>query len=99
MSNSSICSIDRALSAATTLNLREPESDGNEGVHHISQSSNITGVSPSDCFISYQDTRVLAFWRDAVGVFYSPRRLGSGIRTNMLDYDIIVSEVKLYLYY
>ena len=28
-----------------------PESNGNEGVSHIPQSSNITEASPSDCLI------------------------------------------------
>ena len=56
MPNSSICFIDRTQSGATTLSQSEPESDGNEGVLRIPQSSNITGVSPSDCLMSYQDT-------------------------------------------
>ena len=30
-----------------------PESDGNEGVVHIPQSSSITGTSPSYCLVSY----------------------------------------------
>ena len=33
-----------------------PGSDGNKGVLHIPQSSSITGTSPSDCLVSYQDT-------------------------------------------
>ena len=32
---------------------RGPESDGNEGVLRITQSSSIPGVSPSDCLVSY----------------------------------------------
>ena len=51
MSNSSILSMNRTLSGATTLGQSEPGSDGNEGVLCISQSSNITRVSPSDCLI------------------------------------------------
>ena len=39
------------------LNQSGPESDGNEGVLRIPQSSNITGASPSDCLVSYQDIR------------------------------------------
>ena len=31
----------------------EPESGDNEGVLHIPQSSSITGVSPSNCLVSY----------------------------------------------
>ena len=55
MSNSSIWPIDRILSGATTPNQREPGSDGNEGVLLIPQSSSITGVSPSDCLVSYPE--------------------------------------------
>ena len=49
----SIWPIDRALSSATTPNQNGPGSDGNEGVLRISQSSSITGASPSDCLMSY----------------------------------------------
>ena len=47
MSNSSIWPI-----GATTLNQSGPGRNGNEGVLHISQSSRITGASPSDCLMS-----------------------------------------------
>ena len=56
-------------------NQRGPGNNGKERVLHILQSSSVTGASPSDCLISYQDTswvRVLPECRDAVGVFYSP---------------------------
>ena len=53
MSNSSIWSIDRTLSSATTRGLSEPGSYGSEGVLHIPQSSSITEPSPSDCLMSY----------------------------------------------
>ena len=53
MSNSSIRPIDRTLSGATTLGQSGPRSNGNEGVFRITQSSSITGTSPSDCFVSY----------------------------------------------
>ena len=42
----------RTLSGATTLGQSGPWSSGNEGVLHIPQSS-WTGVSPSDCLVSY----------------------------------------------
>ena len=45
--------IDRILSGATTPGQSGPEDDDSEGVLHISQSSNITGTSPSDCLVSY----------------------------------------------
>ena len=53
MQFSSIWSIDKTLSGATTLGQSEPGSNGNKGVPHIPQSSNITGTSPSDCLVSY----------------------------------------------
>ena len=43
------------LSGATNLGQSEPESDGNEGKLDIPQSSSITGVSPSDGLVSYQE--------------------------------------------
>ena len=52
---SSIWPIDRTLSGATILGQSGSGSDGNEGVLHIPQSFSITGTSPSDCFVSYQD--------------------------------------------
>ena len=45
------------LSGSTTADQREQGSMRNEGVLHISQSSDITGVSPSDYLVSYVDTR------------------------------------------
>ena len=53
MQFNSIKPIDRALSGATILGQSGPESNGNEGVLHISQSSSITGTSPSNCLVSY----------------------------------------------
>ena len=41
--------IDRALSGATIPGQSGPESNGNEGVVRIPQSSSITGTSSSDC--------------------------------------------------
>ena len=46
------------LSGTTTLRQSGPGSNGNEGVLHIPQSPSITGTSPSDCLVSYQDTHV-----------------------------------------
>ena len=45
------------LSGATTPGQSGPGSNGNEGVLRILQSSSIAGTSPSDCLVSYQDTR------------------------------------------
>ena len=41
------------LSGPTILGQSGPGSNGNEGVHRIPQSSNITGTSPSDCLVLY----------------------------------------------
>ena len=80
MSNSCIWPIGRALSGVTTPYQSGPGSNGNEGVLCIPQGSSITGPSPSDCLVSYQDIH----WEggsyhlciDPVGVFYSHSRLG-----------------------
>ena len=50
---SSIWLIDWTLSGASTLGQSGPESDVNEGVLCIPQSSSITEDSPSDCFMLY----------------------------------------------
>ena len=47
VSNTSIWSIDGTLIAATNLGQSGPVSNGNEGVHHIPQSSK-PGALPSD---------------------------------------------------
>ena len=44
----SIWPIDSTQSGATTLDQSGPGINYNEGVLHISQSSSITGISPSD---------------------------------------------------
>ena len=49
---SSIWSIDRTLSGATTSGQIEPGGDDSEGVLCIPQNSITTGISPSDCFVS-----------------------------------------------
>ena len=53
MSNSSIWPINRTLSGATAIGQCGTGSDGNEGVLCIPQSSSITGISPSGCFVLY----------------------------------------------
>ena len=53
MQSSSILPIDRTLSDTTTPSQSEPGSDGNEGVHHISQRFSISETSPSDCLVSH----------------------------------------------
>ena len=55
---SSVSPIERTLSSATILGQSEPGGDGNEGVLRIPQSSSITGISPSDCLVSYPWTLI-----------------------------------------
>ena len=50
---SSILPIESTLSGATTPGQSWPDSDISKGVLHIPQSSSITGISPSDCIMSY----------------------------------------------
>ena len=45
--------LDRTLIGATIPGQSGPESDGNERVLRIPQSSSLTEASPSDCFVSY----------------------------------------------
>ena len=45
------------LLVATTPGQSGPENDGNERVLHILYNSNITGTSPSDYLVSFQDIR------------------------------------------
>ena len=49
---SSIWPIDRTLSGGATPGQSGPESNGNEGVYYIPQSSSIIGTSTSDCLVS-----------------------------------------------
>ena len=53
MSNGYIWPIDRTLSDVTTPSQSRLESDGNEGVLYIPQSSSITGALQSDCLVPY----------------------------------------------
>ena len=69
---SSIWPIDRTLSGSTTLGQIGPGSDGNEGVLCIHQSSSITGMTPSDCLVSYPEDSEEGFYPSAeVQLVYS----------------------------
>ena len=80
MSNSSFWPKDRTVSGATTPGVSGPGRDGNERVLRISQSSSITGASPSDFLVLYTGHSlaggVLPLCRDAIAVFYSPSQMG-----------------------
>ena len=62
MSNCSIWSIDRILSGATNIGQSGPGSDGNEEALHIPQSSSVTWISLSDCFLSIRLYQLLEVW-------------------------------------
>ena len=74
--------MDRTLSSGTTPRQSGPENNGNGVVLCIPQSSSIVGSSPSECLVSYLGHSLAAGFlllcREAVGVFYSPSRLGKG---------------------
>ena len=53
----SVWLIDRTLSGATISGRGGLGGDGNEGELRVPKSSCITGTSPSDCLVSYQDIR------------------------------------------
>ena len=76
---SSIWSIDRSLSGATTPSPSGPWSDGNKGVLGIPVSSRVTETSPFSVISRTHVGEVLPLCRDAVGVFYSPSRLGHSL--------------------
>ena len=61
MQLSSILPIDGVLSGATIPGQRGPWSNGNERVLGIPPNPSITETSPSDCLVSYQDTRLGLF--------------------------------------
>ena len=76
---SSIWPIDRTFSGAPTQSQNGPRCDGIDGVLCISQTSSITGTSPSGCLVLYPGHSlggVLLLCRGTVGVFYSPSWLG-----------------------
>ena len=66
---SSIWLKDRTLSGATTPGQSRHESDGNEGVLLITQSSSITGTSPSDCLMWYSEHTLRECYTSADGFF------------------------------
>ena len=78
---SSIWTIDRTLSCATTPNQSGPGSDVSERVLHIPQSYSITGTSHIRLFIVINRTlvggEILPLGWEAIGVFYSPSQLGN----------------------
>ena len=65
MSDSSIWTIDRILSDATTSGKSGPGSDGSEGLLHIIQSSSMTGPSSSYSLMSYPGQSLKGFYFSA----------------------------------
>ena len=68
----------------------EPGSNGNEEVLRIPQSSSITGTSPSDCLVSYQDTH----WAGAGS--YSYAEVLSVYSTAPADWAMKLFEIELF---
>ena len=83
--SSSIWLIDRTLSGAITPGQSEPWSDGNEGVRslHSPKLQNYQSLSIRlFCVISRTIFGgILPFFRDTIGLFYSPSRLGNPHRS------------------
>ena len=63
--------MDGALSGATAPGQTGPEINGNEGGLRIPQSPGITGTSPSECLVSYQDTHWGEYPSAGVQTLYS----------------------------
>ena len=73
---------DWYFSRATIPGQSEPGSNGNEGASRIPQSPSITGISGSDCLVSYPGHSlgwVLPLCRFSVGKFNSSSRLGKSL--------------------
>ena len=88
--------IDRTLSGATTPGQNGPRSDGNEGVIHIPQSSNITKASLIKCLVSYTGhflEESYQFSREAVSVFCSTLSVQNDLSIYKLN---IIDETKLF---
>ena len=88
---SSIWPIDRTVSGATTPGQSGTGSNDNEGALPITQSSGITGTSPSDCLGSYpghllEVGGVIPLCIEAVGVFYSH---------SLLDNNLILMQISI----
>ena len=69
---------------------------------HIPRIPSITGTSPSDCLVSYPGHLLrwgggLPFDRSAVGVFYSPNRLGKKISCISWQWFLIAFNIILTL--
>ena len=74
-------SIDRTLSGAITPGQSRTDSNGNQGLLHIPQSSSIIGTSPSDCLVSYP--------RHSLGESYPSAEKQSVYSTAPADWAIV----------
>ena len=72
-----------SLSGATTPGQSGPGSNGNEGVLRIPQSSSITGTSPLDFLVSYQE-------HSLVGGSYPSAEVQSVYSTAPTDWTIFL---------
>ena len=71
--------MDRTKSDATDQGLSGRGSNGNKGVFRIPQSSSITGISPSDCLVSYPG--------HMLGKSYSSAKMQSVYSAALDDWD------------
>ena len=74
--------MDKTLSVVLTPSQSWSETDDNEVVLRIPQSSSIVGASPSDSLVSYQDTCWGGVYPDAEMLsvlFCRPSRLGQRV--------------------
>ena len=110
--NSFIRSIDVTLAGTTTPSQSGPESNCNEEILHIFQSSR-TGTSPLDSLVTYQGLSLgvgsYLLCRDVLGVFDRPSRLrrfwlvntivpGYSVATRLISQHEIVIRVNLTLF-
>ena len=85
--------IDSTLLGATTPGQSEPRSNGNKEVLGIPQNSKITGMSPSDCLVSYAGHSLLGG-----GGSYPSAEMQSGYFTAPADWANQTIRYYIYVY-
>ena len=85
---SSVWLIDRTLSVPTSLSQSWPGSHGNKGILWILQSSSITRTSPSDCLVSYQDSRWWGSYSSEKHLVYSTAPVDWATKANELSHEV-----------
>ena len=82
------------LSGATTPGQSGPGSNGNKRVLHIPLSSSITGTSPLDCLMSYQDTRGGVYPSAEVRSVYSTAPVDNFTYTHYTTLELLNSDLQ-----